>query len=557
MEDRQPLYLEPDEEIPSVIDRLEEYKGKTVALVVPKTSVVLQSIINIKLLQRVTNKLNIDFCIVSQDPIGRNLSAQIGIAVYDSLNSKTPVLEPIQNPIEKEGVIEVDLSKPKKPPVQVHHFQEEKESVEGEDKTDFTTEPISEEPEPIPNEEKIFIPPVKDAPKIQSLKPKKRKGLIIIASVSIVIIALGLLLFYPKATATIVVTGEVFAQSVDILASKEEKNPDISGAKIPAQEVEITKEADQKFSATGKKNVGEKAKGTITFYNSWSTDAQNLTSGARLSKDGKNFILTTDLIIPGATLTLKEGQVVTNPGKINGNIEATDAGESHNVNAGKFTIADIPAEKREKIYAESTAQLSGGSTKEITIVSAADIELAKEVLKIEIANKAKDELNNQSKGSMLLDSAIYVETLEEVPSSKEGVEANDFNMKIKAKARALVFSESGFRDVFLGKVKEKVPNDKELLLTDGGTDEIIAKAKDVDMEKGQMTIIGSISTKIGPKIDLSGLKAKLAGKKTSQAVEIAKATKSIEDANIVIQPNWLFNYLPFSSKQITVKVEYK
>src|SRR3990167_2098592 len=551
MEDRQPLYLESDEEIPSVIDRLEEFKGKTIVLVVPKTSVVLQSIINLKLIQRVSQKLKIDFSLVSQDTIGRNLANQVGIAVYDNLSSKTPILEPIKQPLEKESIIEVDLSKPKKPPVKVHHFQEEKEPISfqlNEDKVAGS---------PPPPEEKMFIPPVPNAPIIKSPTQKKRKGIIIVAVMSIIVIVLGLLLFFPKATATIIVAGESFDQSTDIIASKEEKNPDISGAKIPAIEVETTEEADQKFSATGKKNVGEKSKGTIVFNNSWSTDAQNLTSGARLSKDGKNFVLTADIIIPGATLTLKEGQVVTNPGTINGNIEAADSGESYNVSEGKFTIADVPAEKRDKIYAQSSVQLTGGSTKEITVVSAADIELAKEALKTEIVKTNKDDLLNQSKGSMLLDSAINVETIEVTPSVTEGTETSDFNLKIKAKLRALVFSESGLRDVFIGKIKEKVPSDKELLLVGGELDKIITIAKNIDVEKGQMTVCASITTKVGPKIDLSELKAKVAGKKLSQAIEIAKATKGIEAVNISVQPNWLLNHLPFSAKQITIEVEYK
>ena len=122
---------------------------------------------------------------------------------------------------------------------------------------------------------------------------------------------------------------------------------------------------------------------------------------------------------------------------------------------------------------------------------------------------------------------------------------------------ALVFSESGLRDVFIGKIKEKVPSDKELLLVGGELDKIITIAKNIDVEKGQMTVSASIATKVGPKIDLSELKAKVAGKKLSQAIEIAKATKGIEAVNISVQPNWLLNHLPFSAKQITIEVEYK
>lgn len=626
-EERKIVYLESDEEIPSIVDRLEEEKTRAITLVVPKASVMLQSVINLKLLTRVAKKKKIDLALVSHDAIGRNLAVQVGIPVYDSINAKIPVLEPMTKQLEKDEVIELDESK-LQPPVKVHHFQESEENmpedndnlkepafvkksleqtdtpekkVEDEsDETDnFKAEdvaPISNkdiQPDELPEEDqghresdrKHFreATVIREAAKqedaiIESastqiekkqpamaalvdskiIKPASRKrGFWIGAVITLLIIALGILFFYPQATIALTVPGEDFNQSIDITGKKDQKQSDFTNAVIPAQIVEVVKDSKQNFPATGKKNVGQKAQGTVSFTNSWSADTKKISSGTRLTKDNLTFLTTSDITIPGATPTLSQGQVVITPGKINATIQASDAGDNYNIDPGRFTLPDLPSDQQDKIYAESTAKFTGGSTQQITVVSQDDVERAKESVRTDIAKAAKKDLADQAKGLMLLDKAIQVDTQSATPSVSVGSQADNFDLSVKALARGMAFTEATFRDVFLAKVKEKVPQDKQLILSGTDQDEIIASVKDLNLDEGKITITGSIKTKIGPKIDTDSLRVQSAGKKTNDIQSHAKSIAGVQDALVTVKPDWLLGRLPFSARQITVNVTYK
>lgn len=597
------IYLDSDEEIPGIIQRIEQEKEAAITLVVPKASIVLQSVINLKLLQRVSKKAKKELALVSQDAIGRNLAAQVGIPVFDSINAKIPVLEPVAHAVEKDDVIEVNMDKKPQPSVTVHHFQEDAkkgdtpiddilqdtdasqesdetdgENVESDDESasDFKTDDRADEIEdspvrqessrPLRRATRIAEPPppvdartdVRDeSPSSIPAKPRKRsrRGVWVGFGFALLLIA-GCIIFYPKAYAKIVVPGEAFNQTIDIAGKKDQKDADLTKAHMPIQIFEVEKESKKNISATGKKNVGQKAKGSVSLTNIWSQDSKKLTAGTRLTKDSKVFVTTAEVTIPGATLALQQGQIVTSPGKATVTIEALDAGDSYNVTQGRFVISDIPTDQQEKIYGESSAALTGGSTQEITIVSADDVERAKESLRSEIADASKKELSDQAKGLMLLDKAIQVETISATPSVAIDTKADSFDLTVKAKASGAAFNETAFRDIFLAQIKEKVPQDKELVLNGTTQDEIVATVKELDVKTGTMTVSGSIKTKIGPKIDIEPLRAKIAGKKQNDATTLLKSISGVQDATIEIKPQWMFGWTPLSARQIIITITY-
>ena len=51
------LYLEPDEEITSVIEKIKDLKGSSISLVIPKNATLIASVINLRLLEREAKKL--------------------------------------------------------------------------------------------------------------------------------------------------------------------------------------------------------------------------------------------------------------------------------------------------------------------------------------------------------------------------------------------------------------------------------------------------------------------------------------------------------------------
>lgn len=78
------IYVDSSDEITSVIERLKASHEPIVALVVPKGAVLVQSIVNLKLAKKAAGDAEKDLILVTSDAIGRNLAAQVGIAVANS-----------------------------------------------------------------------------------------------------------------------------------------------------------------------------------------------------------------------------------------------------------------------------------------------------------------------------------------------------------------------------------------------------------------------------------------------------------------------------------------
>jgi len=102
----QNFYIESDEEIISVIGRLRHSRDRDNFFIFPKRSLVLQSIINLRLFQREAEKIGKKITIVTQDEVGMNLALKVGIPTEhytDDFSQKIPHLELVasQTPVKK------------------------------------------------------------------------------------------------------------------------------------------------------------------------------------------------------------------------------------------------------------------------------------------------------------------------------------------------------------------------------------------------------------------------------------------------------------------------
>ena len=433
------LYLEPDEEITSVIDRIKELKAKNIALVVPRDAVVLQSVVNLKLLKKEAEKLKKDLSLVTSDRVGRNLAAQVGLPVFEKLGRE--FLEPEEEEMLAESAEE-----------EISEDEEVEETEKLEESAAEPAEPAeSEKPFPAkakPVFEKAAIEEKKPEP-FKSLKEPKKPGflgkpkikinkkLLIFGIIfSIFVIAFGGFLFLPKANITLTVLADKFASKFDLTADKNLIDINSEKKSIAAQLIEATSEKEGQGTATGQKQVGEKAKGKITIYNSYDSGAQTLSAGTKLRKDGKNFLLSSRVTVPG--FTLQQGNPV--PGTAEASVEAEKEGEAYNVSAGRFSVAGYPADK---FYGQSSTAMSGGYSKMVTVISQQDIDGVKNNLTSAATEEVKKELQKKVPNeSELLDEAIKIEVTEFTTSSKVDEQQAKFSGKLKIKAQALIYKKA-------------------------------------------------------------------------------------------------------------------
>ncbi len=80
-----PFYIESDEEVTSVIDRLRASSQKHNIFVIPAGATLLQSAVNMRLLLREAQKADKEIAIVTTDEYGQALAQKIGITTYTTL----------------------------------------------------------------------------------------------------------------------------------------------------------------------------------------------------------------------------------------------------------------------------------------------------------------------------------------------------------------------------------------------------------------------------------------------------------------------------------------
>lgn len=85
---RQTMYIDADDEISLVVERLEEIESPKVCIVAPKRALLLQSLVNLRLLMREAQRLGKEVSLVTQDEAGRALAEKVGFTSSASVDGE-------------------------------------------------------------------------------------------------------------------------------------------------------------------------------------------------------------------------------------------------------------------------------------------------------------------------------------------------------------------------------------------------------------------------------------------------------------------------------------
>jgi len=83
----QTFYIDIDEEITSIVERLKKARANEVVMVVPKGALLIQSIVNLKILRREADEHDIQLMMVTQDKLGKVLIEKAGIFVQQKMDN--------------------------------------------------------------------------------------------------------------------------------------------------------------------------------------------------------------------------------------------------------------------------------------------------------------------------------------------------------------------------------------------------------------------------------------------------------------------------------------
>lgn len=437
---------------------------------------------------------------------------------------------------EREEKIEFDeekIAQPEIPEITKPEVPEEKE------------EEVVSFPTPEPKEDRIFAEDL-FAPKV---KRKRKKAFIIAGIVCLIILSIILYFSLSKAEVIIKPKIETMQFQTELNIDKNVAFIDLESSKVPGQFFQVEKEGEREFPATQEKDLREEAKGVITVFNQYSSAPQTLVETTRfISEDGKLFRTTKTIVIPGAEV--EEGQII--PSSIDVEVIAAEPGEKHNIGPSSFTIPGFKGTaKYTGFYGKSTQSMTGGIIGKVKVVSANDIQGAKDILAVGLKEQAEKELEKRIPTELkILKDTTLVEVVESSSSVDADQPAEKFTVRVKVMAKVLGFDENDAISLINDNLKNKIPENKVIM---PDTIEINYTITDINIEKGIARLTCEVKENIAWEIDTEEIKKVLAGKNEIEVRQYLASCSEIESAKVVFWPFWV-KKIPSKESKIKVTI---
>ncbi len=558
------LYFETTDEVTKAIERIEEASEKEVAIVLPQGSLILQSIVNLKLLAKTAKEQKKDLVVVTIDKIGRNLAMQVGIPVYGKIDKgkvsgklmqKTP--QPVTPSALRDQVQKETEEITTVTGIQVHRYDNSDKLSQLDERDGKSETAPADALENPAGFTKTTVTHLRDASgrMAQSstfkIPPRIWKTVIYIMIIA-AIVATGLLYwFFPKTIVTITLMGEKeqIEETLNAISPEQEKDGDI--------DLIITstnKSGEKEFAATGTRNIGEKASGSVTLVNDYSTSSQSIPAGTVLrASDGKQFVLSANATIPGADISVEGTSTKLNSsGTTKASITAEEAGDSHNIKGGRMTLVGISESKDGKVYA-TEPETSGGTSETLKIVSQEDIDNAKNSLVEELTNQAKADAVSEAAAGFVFEEATAVSVIAFESSVGANTEQEKFISKAEVEAKVLAIDKQQLSQYLATLTSSNLDSNKELKIAD---DTLEISLSSLNLNQGQLVLkvkaVGTIVTKI----DLNDVKSQLIGKNQGRARTAVEQLPQFKDVIFKYDPTWYFRRLAPSNSSTELKVEY-
>lgn len=599
-----PIYLEPDEEITSVIDKLKELSDHRVAIVVPKNSTLFQSLINLKLLAKEAKGQGKDVAIVSTNRVGQRLAQQVGFQTYNSLGTVAPSeakpatpSAPESSPTVIDGVkvnqynpdvpvsasVEADALAdeavvgsaeasgeapaelvPADAPVTIEEetkisspASEAEKMPKSAKKATEAAAPLSAEEAPEEDSNKTEPPAEATAPggelppiiprSIHVAAPKEPFKMpwrsVLIGSVIAVFLLLVVYLFLPKATVTLTLAATAVNPTQDITVTTD--SPSGADNTIAGNLLQSDQSDKQTIKATGQKDVGTKAGGDITIYNKASSASVTLSSGTTLSAKDKTFSLDKTVTVPGATVS--GGSVV--PGQVGASITATDVGDSFNLSNVQFAISHQP----DLIY--GTGSTTGGVTKTVTVLSQDDVDNAVNALKSALSDKAVADLKDKAAKQTVLDGSSWLAVTSQTVDQPVGAQVDSANLSMGVEAGEIAFDKAAAANAIKAVANQDVKKGQELIVPDDKSISLVYKS--LNDSKTAMVITATLNGYIVDKLDKTVLTRAIAHHSKNTAISLIKQRYNVLGVKVDFHPGWWPNQLPFLRQAITVDYNFQ
>jgi hypothetical protein len=538
------IYIDVEDDITAIIGKVKAGREKIVALVPPKRIGVLQSAVNLRLLQRAAQQDKKHLVLISNNQALSALAAAAQIPVARNLQSKPEIPEIAALSVDDDDDIIDGAQLP------IGELERTSDAT-GMGTVAFTNPAIDAAVGADAAEESNLAKPpvagqtpararVKSGVKVPNFNRFRKKLLLAGAGVVLLIAFLVWAIGYAP-RATVIITARTTDSSMNaVVALDTASQTDLAGKTLHATTQQVKKDVSIAFTATGTKDVGATATGTVVFSTS---DAMTAIKGVTIPAgtvltSSSGLVYTTD-----SSLAIGQSNFQGAP------VSVTAAGSGTKYNGASGAVGGAPS----KVNASFQSATSGGTDKTITVVTQDDVQKATDQLNSQDTSGIKKQLASQFPGGVVtIDQSFKADASGVTSTPAVGQESTD-GKAVFAGSVSYTLTGIGKNEIdqylnayYAAQLKDS-PNQR---VYDNG-------AKDASFTNVAVATTGYTATmvataKIGPTIDDTAIKNAAKGKNYGDIQSTIEAIQGVDNVDIKFWPFWV-SKAPNDTKRITVE----
>ena len=513
------LYVEADEEITDLVDRLRDTSLEdAVTFVVPERSRALQSPMSFRLLKRYADSYGKHVNVISGDARLQALSLETGFSAYPSLLAYDNGAE-----VHRPGAVEAEAPLPVAAGAAA------------------VAAPVRHREAPV-----ISGPPRRSVPPATVGRPpefRSYRPYLIGAGVIAILALLALLLYIPVASVTLSVAGTPVRAEVQLIGSPGTSvgSPD----HFATQAIHASESQTVQGTATGQKQIdAQPATGSITFSDNEScflictTGSITIQKGSDVStNDGKHY------------LTTKTVHVSAPRGSASAPITAVQPGPGGNTEP--HTITQMKNQPDNMTVDNPQPTTGGADARTATIVQQSDIESIVTAYAKDEVPKVQGQLESKASGQKLVPVGNGVQSTV-AADHKVGDELQspfNLNVTVTVAGDAVAFDEKKVKALLRDDLTRKTPPGSQLTENPKISYDPTSASAD-----GNITLSGHASGSYTPVFKQAAIRSHLKGKTPSNARFFLQSLPNVVDARISESP-YALPWLPFFSSRINLRIE--
>ncbi len=556
------IYIDIDDEITGIINKMQNSDSSVVSLVLPKRASVLQSIVNMRLLKRAADENKKSVVLITSEAGLLPLAGAAGVKVAKTLDS-SPIVPSAPDSDDKEETIDEDSTEVRDTEITAATAgaiavgalaglppKDEVETLELDDDDDVATDSsdgtghVDLKPVVVKKNAKLKVPNFN----------KFRLSLFVIGTFFVLLIG-GFIYannVLPKAVITIKTDAVSINASINTTLSSTATKVDLETSTIPSKIVSEPKTYTQQATSSGKKNLStDRATGKVKLINCSAGLPVTVRAGTGVSAKGYTYTLKTDAVMPvGSALCTDipgSTSVVVDVSALNVGTEYNSSVNS--VNSG--TTMATAGYSSSSLKSTTTTSMTGGTDNIVTVLSQSDVDGA-------TAKIVTDNPTVKTDLATMLTKAGYVPIVSTlnasapVVTSTANVGDQVANVTV---TNVITYTMYGAKEADLkalvdNNISSQIDTAKQSILSEGLSAATYTFQNRTDTV-AQVTL--ETSATVGPQLNATLIHKQVLGKKVGDVKSLLAGSPGVTSVDIKLSPFWVTS-VPKGSSKVTIVI---